>query len=147
MKTIIIYDSKTSNTKKIAIAISAALNAKLVRAGEEVDFDKYDLIGIGSGTYAGKPSKKIRRLLTSLPNLGGKKAFAFATFGGQRTGLDMIKHSLAESGAKVIGDWGCRGSFLVYINWGRPDERDFKSAKEFAREIKKELTQKASVLK
>ena len=147
MRSIIIYDSITGNTKKIALAISFVLGAKLQRAlDEKIDFDKYDLIVIGSGVYAGKPSKKIVKFLYSLPNLEKKKAVVFGTYAGQRTAIDFMKRRLEEHGAEVIWTWGCQASFMKFINWGRPDERDLASAKKFALGIKEKLVDKKQIL-
>lgn len=82
METLIIYKSVFhGNTKKIAIAMSEVLNAKLldVEDAEMKMIEEYDVVGFGSGIYYDKPQKKIMEYIEGLDNVNNKKAFVFST--------------------------------------------------------------------
>lgn len=71
MTTQIIYDSKFGNTKKIAEAIGKGLGnnteIKNVDKNPEIDFEKLDLLIVGSPTHGGQASEKIKQFLEELP--------------------------------------------------------------------------------
>jgi len=148
MKTLIICESvHHGNTKKIADAMAAELNADIKKPGE-VDLGKigeYDLIGFGSGIYMGKLHKNLLKLADNLPE-AGKKSFIFSTAGGDNESMKnhkALKDKLASKGFKLIDEFTCRGfdTFgpLVLVgglNKGKPDEKDLGSAREFAARLK-----------
>jgi len=54
-----------------------------------------------------------------------------------------IKEKLTEKGFDILGEFSCRGfntygpfRYIGGINKGRPDEKDFKKAEEFAKDLK-----------
>lgn len=59
MTTAVIYASKTGSTKKVAEYIALKLKGKAFDVKENIDVSEYDRIIIGSGVYAGSPSKSI----------------------------------------------------------------------------------------
>lgn len=59
-----------------------------------------------------------------------------------------LREMLTSKGYSVVDEFFCLGyntfSFLRLfggINWGRPDDRDFAKAEEFARRLKRSLTE------
>ena len=60
MTTAVIYASKTGTTKKVAEYIAGKIGAKAISIKENPDLASYDRIIIGTGVYAGKPSKVMR---------------------------------------------------------------------------------------
>ena len=63
MTTAVIYASKTGTTKKVAEYIAGKINAEAISIKDKPDLTKYDRIIIGTGVYAGKPSKAMRNFI------------------------------------------------------------------------------------
>jgi len=87
-KVLVLYHSVYGNTKKVALSLSRGLEAGgfhvdciSIEDYSEVNFDEYEIIGIGGPTHFCGPSKKMRFFLKyfSKLNLWNKKAFAFET--------------------------------------------------------------------
>lgn len=78
MKIVIVYDSKTGNTKKLADVIYDECHDFDVSIYDDVNADvlKADLLFIGSWTFKGEPSDKMKRVYQELNN---KKIFVFGT--------------------------------------------------------------------
>lgn len=146
MKNLIIYESfHHGNTKKVAEAIAGELDARLARP-RDVDLrslEEYDIIGFGSGIYKGRFHEDIRSLIDSLPSMD-KKAFLFYTCGVDLGGpyTKEVGDMLARKGFTVIGKFSCPGwDTIPAVAWfggikkGRPNDRDLKRAREFARSL------------
>jgi menaquinone-dependent protoporphyrinogen oxidase len=63
MTTAVIYASKTGNTKKVAEYIARKIGAEAISIKDCNDLSSYDRIIIGTGVYAGKPSKAMRNFI------------------------------------------------------------------------------------
>jgi flavodoxin len=98
MKNIIIYETKFGNTKKAAEAIGEGISEGghdvTVKHVKDIDLDEikeFDLVVIGSPTYAGSHVPSIRKFISNLSdlNLEGKSIIAFDTHsaGGEGTFL------------------------------------------------------------
>lgn len=140
MKTVVVYCSRSGNTKKVAQAIAEVLETAARSVGEEIKLEDCDLICVGSGVHAGRPERGMMKFLRGLPRLDGKKGAVFGTYASQRGFLDTMAAMLAEKGVDVLGKWGCRGKFL-FFNRRRPDEKDLEDARQFARKLKEAVTQ------
>ena len=83
MKAMIVYDSKWGNTENIAKAISIGLGSgtKAVRVGSPSsnEYDKVDLLVVGSPILGGRPSEAIQRYINEIPQTISKRLKA-ATF-------------------------------------------------------------------
>jgi len=140
MNVLIIYKSyHRMNTEKVAKAMAEVMNATLKKV-EEVgpeDLAGYDLIGIGSGIYAGKYHKSLFKLVEKIPRLE-KDVFVFHTAGGPDEKYDQpMKELLIRKGARVVGEFRCPGAAgllgFTWANKGHPDEQDLENARVFAR--------------
>jgi Flavodoxin len=79
MTTVIVYASKTGNTKAIAAYIASKLSCDIVEIGKnDVNIAGYDRIIIGSGVYAGRLSKAVRNFLAE-KDFNGKDVSFFLT--------------------------------------------------------------------
>ncbi|HOW33409.1 MAG TPA: flavodoxin family protein [Methanoregulaceae archaeon] len=140
MNTLIIYKSYSKmNTEKVAKAMAEAVNATLkkVEEAKPEDLTGYDLIGIGSGIYAGKYHKDLYKLLEKIPRLE-KDMFVFSTAGSPDEKYEKpMKELLAGKGARVVGEFRCPGAAgllgLTWANKGHPDEQDLGRARTFAK--------------
>ncbi|MDD1718400.1 MAG: flavodoxin family protein [Methanoregulaceae archaeon] len=143
------------NTEKIAGVIAKVLDAeiKLPRQVTPDELREYDLIGFGSGIYSATFHASLLDLADRLPQVTGRPAFIFSTFGAPsafagrefvENNHSQIREKLRGKGYTVIGEFGCAGwntnSFLKLfggINKGRPDAADLGRAEEFARNLKR----------
>ena len=137
-KPLVVYFSKGGKTKKVALAIAQELQCGTVDTAESVpDLSDVDLLVVGSGTYGGKPDKKLQEFLDNLKPVKKGKSAIFTTSGGPTPkSIDAMKESLEAKGYEVVSTFDCRGQFLL-SNRGHPDEADLKDAKVFANNIKK----------
>jgi flavodoxin len=106
MKCLIIYYSKTGNTKKVSDVLFDFLKTSCevldyhdIEGLKEADFYKYDLICLGFPSYMWRPPKEVddfvRNKYAEYNDQGkvklksprnGKKAFVFCTYSGPHTG-------------------------------------------------------------
>lgn len=147
MKTLLIYNSiHKGNTEKVAKKIAEVLGADLkkpseIGVGELAD---YDLIGFGSGIYGGLFHASVLKFISELPDMAGKKAFAFFTCSIVVKPFSMnIINLLKKKNFNIVGDFGCQGSstwhpfgFTLNVFKGHPNEKDLVAAEKFARWLK-----------
>jgi NAD(P)H dehydrogenase (quinone) len=128
-KVLVVYDSKTGNTEKMAFAV--AEGAKQV-SGIEVAVKKVDQTSLddllnadgiimGSPTYFGQMSAKLKALIDESVKihgkLEGKVGAAFTSSGGTATGAETTLLSMLQA-------------MLIHgmIVQGRPDDKHFGAA-------------------
>ena len=116
MKSIIIYSSKTGNTKKIADAIQEKLNADNICTVEELenqDLNEYDLIVIGGWIDKGHMNESIKQFIEKINN---KKVAFFYTLGAYPTSvhaydcLERIKKDFIKNNNEIIEHFHCQGA-------------------------------------
>ena len=79
MASIVIYASKTGNTKAVAAYIATKLACDIAELGKnDINIEGFDQVIIGSGVYAGKLSKSVRNFLAE-KDLEGKNVNMFLT--------------------------------------------------------------------
>ncbi len=134
MKTaLMVYWSKTGNTRKVANAVGRGLEAAGVRVtikeqfeAEDEDFFNYDLVCIGSPSYSWHPPEpmdkylKIKfnkyrqegRIKLTSPKIPGKNAMVFVTYSGPHTGIDeaapagkYICQFFEHLGFTIVAEW------------------------------------------
>jgi len=135
---LVVYFSKGGKTKKVAESIAQGLQCKSVNIAEStpVLFD-VDLLVVGSGTYGGKPDKKLQEFLEGLKPVKSGKCAIFTTSGGPNPkSLAVMKEALKAKGFELVSTFDCRGQFLIG-NRGHPNEADLRAAKAFANSLKK----------
>ena len=116
MKSLIVYSSRTGNTKKVAEAINEVMpNATITPINSEApDYKDFDIIAIGYWVDKGLPDAKVLDYFQTLQNT---KIILFGTLGAyphSDHAKDCIKKSealLTESGRnnKVLGSFLCMG--------------------------------------
>ncbi|WP_455277186.1 flavodoxin family protein [[Eubacterium] cellulosolvens] len=108
-KAVIIYDSKTGNTEKVAFTIKrsiekADLNVSIMKVDDakDIDFFDYDLVCMGTPSYQWHPTKQIidylkskfdnykkqGRMKLGSPKVSGKNVLIFCTYSGPHTGIN-----------------------------------------------------------
>ena len=138
-RSVVIYWSKTGNTKKVAFAIKEGLEGAgimvSIMTSEEagdIDFFDYDLVCIGSPSYMWHPPKPMAdylvtkfgeyrrqgRVKLGAPKIPGKNALIFCTYSGPHTGINeatpagkYIGQFFEHLGFTVIDEWYVLGEF------------------------------------
>jgi NAD(P)H dehydrogenase (quinone) len=135
-KGIVIYYSRSGNTKQMAEIIAKAMNeaglsteCKSVDKVKAEDVFGYDAIVVGSPTYYGHMAGAIKQLFDDLVSrhgqLDGKIGAAFSSAanigGGNETTIMGIIEAMLISGMVVQGD--PQGDHYGPVSIGRPDDR------------------------
>lgn len=112
MKALIVYSSKSGNTKKLAEVLDRELTCQRTLCGidQVPELDGYDLVAVGFWLQAGKPDPKSAGLLA---DIGKKKLFLFATHGAAPDSAHAANAmayaaSLAPE-ATLLGTFNCQG--------------------------------------
>ena len=125
-KILIVYDSKTGNTKTMAKAIAQGTqkagkieaSVKKAEETENNDFLEADGIIMGSPTYFGQMSAKLKALIDASISvhgqLTGKVGGAFTSSGGNASGGETTLLSMVQA-------------MLIHgmIVWGRADDKHY----------------------
>lgn len=155
-KGIVIYYSRSGNTKQMAELIAQSMNtAGLATECKSVDKVKaedlldYDAIVIGSPTYYGGMATEIKQLFDDTVGnhgrLDGKVGAAFSSAanigGGNETTIMGIIEAMLIAGMVVQGD--PQGDHYGPVSIGKPDERVKKQCQRRGKRIA-ELAQKTA---
>jgi NAD(P)H dehydrogenase (quinone) len=153
-KGIVIYYSRSGNTKKMAQIISAAMSSsglpsvcKSVAEVKADDLLNYDAIVVGSPTYYGQMAAEIKKLIDDTVGfhgkLDGKVGAAFSSAanigGGNETAIMGIIEAMLIAGMIVQGD--PQGDHYGPVSIGKPDQRVEQQCQRRGQRIAK-LTQK-----
>lgn len=153
-KAIVIYYSRSGNTKEMAEIIAGAMNeaelqteCKPVSDIEAQDLLNYDAIVVGSPTYYGHMAGPIKQLFDDSVafhgKLDGKVAAAFSSSaniaGGNETTIIGIIEAMLIAGCIVQGD--PKGDHYGPVSISKPDERVKRQCIRRGRRIA-ELTKK-----
>lgn len=153
-KAIVVYYSRSGNTKRMAEIIAGAMNdaklpteCKSVDAVKAADLLAFDAIIVGSPTYYGQMAAPIKELFDDLVSshgaLDGKVGAAFSSAanigGGNETTIMGIIEAMLISGMTVQGD--PQGDHYGPVSIGKPDDRVEKQCRRRGKRIA-ELTKK-----
>jgi NAD(P)H dehydrogenase (quinone) len=153
-KGIVIYYSRSGNTKRMADMIAQAMiDAGLLTDCKSVDkvgvddLLKYDAIVVGSPTYYGGMAAQVKQLIDDSVvkhgQLDGKVGAAFSSSaniaGGNETTVLNILHAMIISWMVIQGD--PQGDHYGPVSIGRPDQRVEKLCARWGKRIA-ELTAK-----
>lgn len=108
MKILLVYSSKTGNTRKVAAAIGEALSIRPVPVEENPAPEGYDLIIAGYWVDRGTADSKMKAYLSKLTR---QQVALFATLGAEADSAHAV--SCLENGAALLGA-GCTvtGKFI-----------------------------------
>lgn len=142
MKGVVVYDSWTGNTKKIAEVIACENKFDIFKVNEApLDLRNYDILVLGSPNIKFQPSKAA---IEFMGKVFPPKQFAiFVTFGAPIWGkissalcLKKMCSILSGKGAQCKGKFMCLGFHIKFKTYkGRPGEQEINSAKKFAKAI------------
>lgn len=150
MTTLVINSSRSphGNTRRIAEAIGAVLDAQVLTPAQVTPDTLRDVqrIGFGSGIYWMGFDTGLLDLVHGLPDMAGHEAFVFATSGLPeppfRRYTRTFAHLLEHKGFRVIGTFACRGidtlgplRLLGGVNKNHPNDGDLAAARAFATDL------------
>ncbi|MBA7705517.1 Flavodoxin [subsurface metagenome] len=156
-KAIVVYYSRSGNTKKMAEIIAKAMNesdlpteCKSVDKVKPEDLLGFDAIVVGSPTYYGHMASPLKQLFDELVSshgqLDGKVGAAFTSAanigGGNETTIMGIIEAMLISGMVVQGD--PEGDHYGPVSIGKPDQRVERQCARRGQRIA-ELTRKLTV--
>jgi len=156
-KAIVVYYSRSGNTKKMAEIIAKAMNdsdlpteCKSVDKVKPEDLLGFDAIVVGSPTYYGQMAGPLKQLFDELVSshgqLDGKVGAAFTSAanigGGNETTIMGIIEAMLISGMVVQGD--PEGDHYGPVSIGKPDQRVERQCARRGQRIA-ELTRKLTV--
>ena len=162
-KSIVIYNSRGGNTKKVATKIAEGLGAEIVKSSKVPDLQEYDLVVVGTWVMAGMPSMGGKKYLGNLDSekLKGKKVAMFISAAGpddpplgQGPEAGIVKDLVFEQIEKILTDKGIEvakerlatmGAFRIF-RFGPgtqkkeyPTEELLQEAMKFGESLKKYL--------
>ena len=156
-KAIVVYYSRSGNTKKMAEIIAKAMNesdlpteCKSVDKVKPEDLLGFDAIVVGSPTYYGHMASPLKQLFDELVSshgqLDGKVGAAFTSAanigGGNETTIMGIIEAMLINGMVVQGD--PEGDHYGPVSIGKPDQRVERQCARRGQRIA-ELTRKLTV--
>jgi NAD(P)H dehydrogenase (quinone) len=148
MKVLIVYDSRSGNTEKMAHAVAEGVEAEgvdvEVKKVDEASVDelpKVDGLILGSPVYYGLPSGKIKKFIDASVKyhgkLDGKVGGAFASSGGTHTGAETTIISMIESlfihGMVVQGTSSTNHYGAASV--GAPDEEGSETCRKLGQRV------------
>lgn len=147
LKPIVIYDSWTANTKKIAEVIAHELrcDAVFIDDAEKSDMKAYNLIIIGSPVHFGMPTKKIKQFLSRVKPT--HYSAVFVTYGapgfGPLTAKMCLNYMEGNLGDTCIGRFKCHGFHHIFRTYpDHPNTDDAKEAISFASDLEKKCLER-----
>lgn len=133
MKIAIRFIQKTGNTKKLAEAISNAINVEAKTVDEPLTED-IDILFLGSAVYAAGIDQKIKDFIKSI-NVNVGEVVNFSSAALIESTYKQVKKEVEAKGLKMTEDeFHCRGAFK-FVHRGKPDKNDLKNVQEFAKRI------------
>ncbi len=146
---LIVFCSRTDNTRRVAAAMAKPLAAELVAIDQLKDHQLRGrpVIGLGSGVYWLRLERRIVDLAGRIPS--NCRVFIFSTSGWGTTWdafyRSDLEKKLRQRGVEVIDRWHGPGQDRnplfkwLGISRGRPNDEDIRRAREFAMVIKRRL--------
>jgi phosphatidylglycerophosphate synthase/flavodoxin len=141
-KVLVVYDSQTGNTEKIAYETAECLKADIRKAGEVEDVGAYDLLVIATPNIRGEPTKKIKDFVQARSGVGSYAVivtYGLPIWGRISTAMCFSWFEKAL-GSKPIARFSSKGYHAKYKTYkGRPNETDLLRAFLFGVRIAQRL--------
>ena len=148
MKVLIVYDSRSGNTEKMAHAVSEGVieegvdvEVKKVNDASVDELPGVDGLILGSPVYYGLPTAKLKEFIDDSVKyhgkLDGKIGGAFASSGGIHTGAETTVIALNESlfvhGMVIQGTSGSNHYGAASV--GAPDDKDIENCRKLGSRV------------
>lgn len=142
-KTLVIFDSNTGNTEKVAQQIAQALDGDLQRIDEIKEVGNYDLVIFGSPNIRKEPTEKIKVFLDTKPNINNYSVFITSGMPIWRiiSTAKCFKYFKTKIGKKPITTINIKGYHSKYKTCkGHPNSKDLLDAYLFSIDTIRRLT-------
>jgi NAD(P)H dehydrogenase (quinone) len=148
MKILIVYDSRSGNTEKMAHAVAEGVSEEgvdvEVKKVDEASIDELpgvDGLILGSPVYYGLPTAKLKEFIDDSVKyhgkLDGKVGGAFASSGGTHTGAETTVIALNEAlfihGMVIQGTSGSNHYGAASV--GAPDDKDIENCRKLGSRV------------
>jgi NAD(P)H dehydrogenase (quinone) len=148
VKILIVYDSRSGNTEKMAHAVSEGVSEEgvdvEVKRVDDASVDELpgvDGLILGSPVYYGLPTAKIKEFIDDSVKyhgkLDGKVGGAFASSGGAHTGAETTVMALNEAlfihGMVIQGTSGSNHYGAASV--GAPDDKDIENCRKLGSRV------------
>jgi flavodoxin len=134
----IVYATKTKHSKKIAEALSRALNVSAHNVTDNPRIAESELLFIIGGIYGGDSLPELLNFVQGLNGQKTPKVALITSCASKKQGQERVRRILEEKGIDVVDELLCQGSFLLY-KWGRPNRVDLQEAVDFAVRLQERL--------
>lgn len=132
------YYTQTGNTKRLAEAIAQELGVEALPITVPVN-EKVDVLLLGNSYYAFTIAPEVGAFVSALSKENVGKIINFGTAAMMKSTYKKVRNVANTVGIPVLDkEFHCKGEFKG-MNKGRPNEEDLNAAREFARNIKKEM--------
>jgi flavodoxin len=119
VKALVVYSSKSGNTKKLAEALYGALQFEkdIMPISDNPNPEEYDFVAVGFWLQGGQPDPDTQEFLSKIS--GKKEVFLFATHGAARDS-EHVKNALNKakqlaSPARICAVYSCPGEVAEEI--------------------------------
>lgn len=148
MKVLIVYDSRSGNTEKMAHVVAegveeegVGVEVKKVEDASVDELPEVDGLILGSPVYYGLPTGRLKEFIDASVKyhgkLDGKVGGAFASAGGSHTGAETTIIALNEAlfihGMVIQGTSGSNHYGAASV--GAPDDKDADNCKELGKRV------------
>ncbi len=137
MRTRVVYQSTTGNTKKVAEAMASAAGCAAEPASAATVSEPVDMLFLGAAIHGGDIDPSVKTFIEGLGPALIKQVAVFSTGFEQdkEKAVGIMRDLLVRRGIAVMDKgYFCRGKFLLF-NRKSPDDQDLKGAEEFARSV------------
>lgn len=133
------YYSRGGNTKKVAEAIAEELGVEALDITNPVE--GADLLFLGSSMYAFTVDQNVKKFVEELKVENAKQLVNFSTSASDVSTHKKINKCIKDKEIMLLDEHlSIPGAFL-FMNKGRPNEKDLENAKAFARKVVDSLKQ------
>jgi phosphatidylglycerophosphate synthase len=145
-RAIVIYDSMTGNTRRVAIEIARGIGCAAKQVSEAGDISTYSLVVLGTPNIRKRPTPAMEKfqdgILARPPLLA-----VFTTFGlplwGHFTAPMCLRYIAGKWNMKPVARFSCPGFHRKYKTYkGRPGDKDLAKAYLFGLKLARRLNQK-----
>lgn len=121
MKSIVIYTSKSGNTKKIAEAIAGELSCEAINFANacEINLSEFDFIALGYYIDHGSPEKEFKKFISQ--SVKNKKVGFFITLGADvpsahaMQAIEQGKELFIQNGNEILRTFICQGAIAPEV--------------------------------
>jgi flavodoxin len=137
MRTRVVYQSTTGNTKKVAEAIANAVGCTAEPVSAATINEPVDMLFLGAAVHGNDIDASVKKFIKGLDRALIKKVTVFSTgFEGHKDrAVGIMRNLVAQRGIAVTEKcYFCLGKFVLF-NRHHPDTQDLTGAEEFARGV------------